>query len=125
MSAESQLCIHTKDGHRANLAEVAAVEVPPRTKSYVPVPNIELIDFVRSRVTDFLGLEIESEAYGLSRRDQQMFGVMRVDTGHKEHGLSIGLRNSYDNLVVRSILTVFRFRLVGVRAGRGGCDKMR
>jgi len=104
-TADSQICIHTKDGHRVGLTELAAVPIPEKTRSYCPVPNIELVDFVRSRVTDFLGLEIESEAYGLSRKDQQMFGVMRVDTGRKDHGLSIGLRNSYDKSLLAGLAT--------------------
>jgi len=90
------LMIHTPDGHNVGLNEVLAVPVPNATKTYVPVPNEDLIGLVRHRIETLLDMEIESEAYGLSRNDQQMFGVMRVDTGHDARGLSIGLRNSYD-----------------------------
>ena len=90
------LMIHTADGHRAGLDEVIAVPVPEKTKTYHPVAHKELIGFVRSRVRDTLGLEIRSEEYGLSRKDQQMFGVITLDTGNAENGMSIGLRNSYD-----------------------------
>lgn len=90
------LCVMTKDGHRAGIEKVLAVEVPPKTRSYTPVANGDLIDFVRSRIVDYMGLEVDREEYGLSRRDQQMFGVIRVKTDSDEHGLSIGLRNSYD-----------------------------
>lgn len=90
------LCIHTQDGHRVGLPEVLAVPVPEKTKTYHPVAHGELIDFVRQRVHVSLGLEIRKEEYGLSRKDQQMFGVMTLDTGNDENGLAIGLRNSYD-----------------------------
>jgi len=41
-------------------------------------------------------MDITQEQYGLSRKSQQMFGVIRLDSGHPDNGLSIGLRNSYD-----------------------------
>tara|TARA_R110002020_G_scaffold21537_3_gene73079 strand:+ start:778 stop:1353 length:576 start_codon:yes stop_codon:yes gene_type:complete len=41
-------------------------------------------------------MDITQEQYGLSRKGQQMFGVIRLDSGHPDNGLSIGLRNSYD-----------------------------
>jgi len=73
-----------------------AVPVPEKTNTYHPVSNGDLVSFVKMRVKDVLGLEIKSEEYGLSRKDMQMFSVMTLDTGNKENGLSIGLRNSYD-----------------------------
>ena len=90
------LCIHTADGHRAGLSDVLAVPVPEKTKTYHPVAHGELIEFIRERVRVTLGLQIKQEGYGLSRKDQQMFGVMTLDTGNPDNGLSIGLRNSYD-----------------------------
>ena len=90
------LMIHTDDGHIAGLKEVCAVPLPEATHSYQPVDNGELIEFVHERVDTLLGLDVTSESYGLSRKDQQMFGLMCLDTGAGETGLSIGLRNAYD-----------------------------
>lgn len=90
------LMIHTQDGHTAGLAEVTAVPVPEKTKTYHPVAHGELIEFIKTRIKHSLNLPVKSESYGLSRKDQQMFGVMTLDTGNPENGLSIGLRNSYD-----------------------------
>lgn len=90
------LMIHTADGHIAGLDEVLSVPVPEKTKTYHPVAHGELIEFVRTRVDSILGLSIRKEEYGLSRKDQQMFGVMTLETGNNDNGLAIGLRNSYD-----------------------------
>jgi hypothetical protein len=90
------LMIHTEDGHRAGLADIMAVPVPEKTKTYHPVSHKELVDFVRERSRVTLGMNIIKEEYGLSRKDMQMFGVMTLDAGNTDNGLAIGLRNSYD-----------------------------
>ena len=90
------LMMHTIDGQRTGLAEVKAVPLPDQTDTYHPVAHNGLVEFVRTRAKDILGLEVLSEEYGLSRKGMQMFGVMTLDTGNDENGLSIGLRNSYD-----------------------------
>ena len=77
--------------NRVGLSDVLAVPVPEKTKTYHPVAHGELIEFIRERTKVTLGLSIRQEQYGLSRKDQQMFGVMTLDTGHDENGLSIGL----------------------------------
>tara|TARA_R100000808_G_C2141273_1_gene149057 strand:- start:977 stop:1825 length:849 start_codon:yes stop_codon:yes gene_type:complete len=91
------LMIHTEDGHRVGLDEVLAVPMPEATKSYKPVSNGELINWLHHQIDSYLpGVGIRQEKYGLSRKDQQMFGVITLDMGESQKGLAIGVRNSYD-----------------------------
>ena len=94
------LMMDSIDGrHVEGLDEVYAVPVPSATRSYQPVPNRQLIEHVKDQVTKMLGLPILREEYGLSCKDQQMFGVITVDTGNEENGLAIGLGNSYNKTI--------------------------
>jgi len=81
---------------QSGLAEVEAVPLPEKTRTYCPVPNKKLIDFVRDKACRKFGMTLERETYELSRKNQQMFGVMTFRTEDNEHSLSIGFRNSYD-----------------------------
>ena len=90
------LIVDSVDGHLAGYADVCAVPTPQQTRSYQPVHNKDLIDYVRVRVGEQFGSDIISESYALSCKDQQMFGTMTVETENPEHNLTIGLRNSYN-----------------------------
>jgi hypothetical protein len=95
------LMIHTDDGLDASFGDLCKIPVPMATSTYHPVAHKELIHFVRERIDATLGMTIKNERYGLSRKAQdghrqQMFGVITLDAGNDENGLSIGLRNSYD-----------------------------
>ena len=99
------LMIHTEDGHRGGYNEMAAVPVPEATKSYRPVANDEVVNLIKHKIEVLLGLPILEESYGLSCKDQQMFGLIRVDTGHKENALVIGVRNSYNKSLSLGLAT--------------------
>ena len=90
------LCIHTDDGHRTSFEQVCAVPLPKETRTYKPVANRDFIDLVRDSVTRIMRTPIKSESYGLSQKDQQMFGYFVLDQGAADTGLSIGFRNSYN-----------------------------
>jgi len=91
------LMMDSPDGRQIQgLEEAYAVAIPEATRSYQPVSNQQLIEHVKDQVKGLLGLPILREEYGLACKDQQMFGVITVDTGNEENGLAIGLRNSYN-----------------------------
>jgi len=54
---------------------------------------------ITDRIESYLGLEIESESYGLSREGMQLFGVIRCKTDREDHGLAIGCRSSHDKSI--------------------------
>lgn len=80
----------------ATLEQVRQVPVPEHTKTWRPMPYGQAIDWVRMTVADRIGVPIESERFGLNREGNQLFGLLTLDTGSKDHCLSIGIRGSYD-----------------------------
>ena len=97
------LLMHTKDGRYTSYDDVCSVPVPEATKSYQPLPNETLIGLVRDAIKSRIGYPIIDETYGLSGKDQQMFGVIRVGLDSSETGLSIGLRNDYGKMLAAAI----------------------
>ena len=87
-----------RGGHFASFNDICAVPVPQATESYAPVANGDLVRLIKDRIDTVLDMGIRSEGYALSGKDQQMFGVITLDTGMdtKYTGMSIGFRNSYD-----------------------------
>ena len=71
--------------------EAIAVPVPPTTRTYTPVPNKDLIDFIRARIAAVLGIRIIAEQWALSKNGQQLFGIIVL-----KGGLVIGVRSSYN-----------------------------
>jgi hypothetical protein len=90
------LVVH-RGGWEATKADLASVPVPESTESYHPVPYGRFIEEVELHVPRF-GLQVESSAFALAREGSQMFGVLTCVNGtpSKDHGLAIGIRNSYD-----------------------------
>lgn len=75
---------------------IRAVPVPAPTRSWRPVAYGDAIDFLKGQIDSQLGLPVESETYGLNKAGDQMFALITLDTGDKDRGLSIGLRQSYN-----------------------------
>lgn len=97
------LMVHTEDGRKTNdsgmvltFEDVAAVPLPEATDTYTPVGNGDLIRLIEDRAKAVLKVEPENLQLGLSRKDQQMFGVMTLGTGDAEKSPVFGFRNSYD-----------------------------
>jgi hypothetical protein len=77
--------------------EMALIEVPQATDSYLPVPHNHLAETLATIGRDILtGFTLHKEQYALAREGQQMFAVHVYKDTHTEMGLSIGFRNSYD-----------------------------
>ena len=76
--------------------EVALVPTPVATRTWRPVPHLDVIDAVTDvvRAHDW---QIQHEEYGLARDGQKLFGVLRINkSGSPEWTRCIGLRNSHD-----------------------------
>ncbi len=83
-------------GEQVTRAQVEAVPLPQATRSWRPVAYGQAIGYLHHEVDQHLGLEIESEAYGLNKAGDQMFGLVTLKTDREDSGLSIGIRQSYN-----------------------------
>lgn len=83
-------------GEVVSRSMVEAVPVPARTSSWNPVAYGDAIQLMHTEARRTLGMEVRSEQYGLNKAGDQMFALLTLDTGSQEHGLSIGLRQSYN-----------------------------
>src|SRR5271167_3595376 len=77
--------------------QVLDVRTPARTDSWVPVPHGTILEEVQ-HVLQGSGLEVVSEAHGLTRDGARYFGLLQVANGHDNDafGLVVGVRNSHD-----------------------------
>ena len=94
----SNIILHT-GGWDATEDDIRAANVPQGTKSYVAVPHSRLIEEVRFNLPRF-GIQETRSRWALAKNGDRMFGVMNLDfPGIRRtngHGLTLGLRNSYD-----------------------------
>ena len=90
------LLVH-RGGQIVTRDDLALVQVPEATDSYIPVPHNNLADTLSTIGRDILkGFTLSNEQFALARDGNQMFGVLVFRNDHSELGLSIGFRNSYD-----------------------------
>lgn len=84
-------------GSPATREQLKAIRTPAATESHFPIPHIELVNQVESRLNEH-GMRIVTEAYGMANEGQRMFGVLQVANGHNSEDYSwvCGLRNSHD-----------------------------
>jgi hypothetical protein len=96
---ECNLILHC-GAHHASRDQVSAVATPPRTGTWVPVAHGVILDLVQ-RVLTANGLDVVSEAHGLTRDGRRYFGLLQVlqqSAGQSpdQWGLVVGVRNSHD-----------------------------
>src|SRR4051812_3235813 len=75
--------------------QLVAVATPERTATWVPIPHERLLSHVLGTLGRS-GLEVVSEAYGLTRDGARYFGLLQVAGTAADFGLVVGLRNSHD-----------------------------
>ena len=98
------LMLDTKDSKHVRRGDLAAVPLPARTRTYVPVPHLDLVDLARTTFDRVLGAEPVQEAFGLARGGSHMFAVLTYDVGGTTAGLAVGLRNSYNRTLSAGIV---------------------
>lgn len=84
-------------GRKATIEDLCAVPVPAHTDSWRPVAYGDAVRATFEAIEDAgLGPVCRAQ-YGLRKDGGQMFAVLTIDGGDTaDHGLSIGLRQSYD-----------------------------
>lgn len=89
------LCLHA-GGHRVEYPELAAIKLPERTETYVPVPHQTLFGMVSDHLSG-IGLNVLQSVHAINRGGNHYFAMMEVSHLENEtHGFVVGLRNSYD-----------------------------
>ncbi len=111
-----QLILHC-GAQAATREQVLAVPCPEAYSlgaRHRPVSYGAMLEMIDDRIAR-MGFTVESEAFGLNSKGQQLFGVMSVDTGIKGENLAFGFRNSLNKTLG-----------LGVCAGHHGlvCDNL-
>ncbi len=92
---KANLMLHC-GSQRVERDQLNKVQLPERTRSYVPIAHGDLLDGVQTTL-ERSGLTIIEEAHGMSPDGGLYFGLLQVMNGHQpdDFGLVIGLRNSH------------------------------
>jgi hypothetical protein len=92
----ARLVLH-RGARTATRDEVAHVPTPDRTRSWVPIPHVTLLDGVQAAL-ERAGLTVTSESHGLGRDGDRLFSLLRLADGTDpgDFGLTVGVRNSHD-----------------------------
>jgi hypothetical protein len=77
--------------------QVAAVPLPAATKTWHPIPHLELVDMVAGTLA-VNGLQVVRETFGMARNGARFFATLDLRNGvnQPDYGLTIGIRNSHD-----------------------------
>lgn len=113
----SKLILHC-GGELATREKIATVPTPGATRSWCPVPHIELINKVEDTLKSN-GMEIVSEALALAKDGDRFFGLLQVRNSalpeKPDYGYVVSLRNSHDK----------RFKIMmGVGSSAFVCDNL-
>jgi hypothetical protein len=102
MESKNLLCLHT-GGISKSFEELSLYQPPEATKTYSPVAHSDLISIVKQNAEKTLaGYSFKDESFGVSPKigeniGDKLFGVMTYEHDTiPELGLTIGIRNSYD-----------------------------
>ncbi len=90
--------------NRVSFDQVTAVPVPAHTRSWRPVPYADAVGFLHQTIERNLPYDLESAEFGMSKDGNQMFGVLTLDTGDRDQGMAIGIRQSYNRSLALGIV---------------------
>ena len=92
----NELMLH-RGGNLVTKADLDLVPMPEATDSYLPVSHYHLADKLMTISQDLLtDYVLLGEHYALARGGNQLFALLNFQKDHKELGLSVAFRNSYD-----------------------------
>jgi hypothetical protein len=99
----TSLCLHS-GAFQATRDQVVAVDTPPATDSWFPIPHSRLIDQTIGQL-QAAGLRVDSEMHGLTPDGSRYFGVFNLapDRIDADFNLAVGLRNSHDKSIVAGL----------------------
>jgi len=94
--ASSQLMVHC-GGNIVSRDALFAMDTPAATATHHPVAHSDLLEMIEDSVTRKFKVDVESldAAYGVSKDQQQLFGVISMKLDSDEHSISYGFRNDH------------------------------
>lgn len=94
--ASSQLMVHC-GGNIVSRDALFAMDTPAPTKTHHPVAHSDLLEMIEDSVTRKFKVDVDSldAAYGVSKDQQQLFGVISMKLDSDEHSISYGFRNDH------------------------------
>lgn len=92
----ARLMLH-RGARPATRDDLARVATPPRTRTWVPVPHLALLDGVRAAL-DRAGLAVAAEDHALGRDGDRLFSLLRLAgaADAADFAVTVGVRNSHD-----------------------------
>lgn len=95
----SNLLLH-QGGSAVTRSELAQTPTPKPTKSWHPIPHLQLLQVVERALLS-RGFVIVEQAHGLTHEGARYFGLLQVQNNHPGHETCkvIGLRNSNDRSI--------------------------
>jgi hypothetical protein len=90
-----ELSIHS-GAHRAERGELELVRTPAPTKTWHPIPHVQLIDTVKAALESET-IQVTKEEHALQNDGANYFGILRVSnlSVQKDFQYVVGLRNSH------------------------------
>jgi hypothetical protein len=79
----------------ASLEDLAAIDTPPPTNTWKPIPHIAIAEILLSEA-EHVGFQVTRQSYGLNESGKQMFGVLDFAAGTNDYSYAVGFRNSHD-----------------------------
>lgn len=107
MSDKLNLMMHC-GGREVDRQAVQDSDTPAPFHGWHPIPHGTLVDGVERSLAK-VGMQVVSEAHGLSREDNQYFGMFQVasttnvDEDQGDYGVIVGMRNSHDKSFAASL----------------------
>jgi hypothetical protein len=94
--AESQLMVHC-GGNIVTRDQLFTMETPAATATHHPIAHSDLLEMIEDSVTRKFSVDVDSldAAYGVSKDEQQLFGVIAMKLDSDEHSISYGFRNDH------------------------------
>ncbi len=83
--------------HAISLSELAQTETPRATRTWRPIPHIQLLQVVEIALLE-QGFTVAGQAHGLTHDRARYFGLLEIDAhvSGLEYNYVVGVRNSHD-----------------------------
>lgn len=85
-----------------NIAQLAALPPPPRTRSHRPTRYLDTVEFVKEAIDNLTSLEFKRERFALNKEGGQFFGEL-VYEGNDIMDITFGLRDSINKSVSKAL----------------------
>jgi hypothetical protein len=90
--------------NKVTRSDVFNVQIPPATRSHIPIPHSHLLDLLDSEINKF-GLDVVDEQHILDFNGQRYFGLFALKSTDGLQHTMVGIRNAHDKSITAGIVT--------------------